>query len=73
MVDLSVTRARSNGGREHDLSYFDERVHFPDFRVEYELDGRDHHQDVEVVTDVSTERSGELFFKTQPFSCSGQR
>jgi len=36
---------------EHDLPYFDERVHFPDFRVEYELDGRDHHQDVEVVTE----------------------
>ena len=36
---------------EHDLPYFDERVHFPDFRIEYELDGRNHHQDVEVVTE----------------------
>jgi hypothetical protein len=36
--------------REHDLPYFDERVHFPDFRIEYELDGRDRHEDVEVVT-----------------------
>src|SRR5207248_1480508 len=35
---------------EHDLSYFDNHVHFPDFRIEYELDGRDHHEDVEVVT-----------------------
>jgi hypothetical protein len=25
-------------------------VHFPDFRIGYELDGRDHHEDVEVVT-----------------------
>lgn len=37
--------------REHDLPYFDDQLHFPDFRIEYELDGRDHHEDVEVVTD----------------------
>jgi hypothetical protein len=37
--------------REHDLPYFDERVRFPDFRIEYELDRRDRHQDVEVVTE----------------------
>lgn len=37
--------------REHDLPYFDDHVHFPDFRIEYELDGRDHHEDIEVVTD----------------------
>jgi hypothetical protein len=37
--------------REHDLPYFDDQVHFPDFRIEYELDGRDRHEDVEVVTD----------------------
>jgi hypothetical protein len=36
---------------EHDLPYFDEQVHFPDFRIEYELDGRDRHEDVEVVTE----------------------
>lgn len=35
---------------EHHLPYFDESVHFPDFRIEYELDGRDRHEDVEVVT-----------------------
>jgi hypothetical protein len=29
---------------EHDLPYFDEQVHFPDFRIEYELDGRDRHE-----------------------------
>jgi DNA-binding PadR family transcriptional regulator len=37
--------------REHDLPYFDDRVHFPDFRIEYELDGRDRHEDVEVMSD----------------------
>ena len=37
--------------RDHDLPYFDDHVHFPDFRVEYELDSRDHSEDVEVVTD----------------------
>lgn len=25
-------------------------MHFPDCRIEYELDGRDRHEDVEVVT-----------------------
>jgi hypothetical protein len=37
--------------REHDLPYFDERVHFPDVRIEYQLDGRERHEDVEVVTE----------------------
>ncbi len=37
--------------REHDLPYFDDRVHFPDFRIEYELQGRDRHEDIEVVTE----------------------
>jgi len=36
---------------EHDLPYFDESVHFPDFRLEYDLDGRHRHEDIEVVTD----------------------
>jgi len=35
---------------EHELPYVDDRVHFPDFRVEYEVDGRERHQDVEVLT-----------------------
>ena len=35
---------------EHELPYFDDRVHFPDFRVEYDLDGREGHWDVEVLT-----------------------
>ena len=37
--------------REHDLPYFDEQVHFPDLRIEYELsNGRWDHVDVEVTT-----------------------
>ena len=36
--------------RERDLPYFDDRVHFADFRIEYELDGRDRHEDVEVMS-----------------------
>ena len=36
--------------REHDLPYFDDQVHFPDCRIEYELDGRELHQDVELFT-----------------------
>jgi hypothetical protein len=37
--------------REHNLPYFDDRVHFPDFRIEYELEGRDRHEDIEVLTE----------------------
>lgn len=55
---------------DHDLPYFDESVHFPDLRIEYELDGRELHVDVEVVTEnyrgghaASRARSG--------FSCYG--
>ncbi len=37
--------------RDHDLPYFDDRVHFPDLRIEYEdRDGRDRVEDVEVLT-----------------------
>lgn len=57
--------------REHELPYFDESVHFPDFRIEYELEGRERHQDVEVVTEhyrgahaAGVARSG--------FSCYGR-
>ena len=35
---------------EHDLPYFDDKVHFPDVRIEYEVDGRERHEDVEVLT-----------------------
>ena len=37
--------------RDHDLPYIDEHVRFPDFRIEYEREGRDHHEDVEVMTE----------------------
>jgi hypothetical protein len=37
--------------REHDLPYFDGQVHFPDYRIEYEVDGREHHLDVELFTE----------------------
>jgi len=36
--------------QEHDLPYFDGQVHFPDYRIEYEVDGRELHQDVELFT-----------------------
>jgi hypothetical protein len=36
--------------REHDLPFFDGQVHFPDYRIEYEVDGRDLRQDVELFT-----------------------
>jgi DNA-binding PadR family transcriptional regulator len=56
---------------EHDLPYFDEEVHFPDLRIEYrDRDGREDHEDVEVVTEhyrgahaTSVSQSG--------FSCYG--
>jgi len=35
---------------DHELPYRDGGVQFPDFRIEYELDARDRHEDVEVVT-----------------------
>lgn len=36
---------------EHGLPYFDDQVHFPDLRIEYEeLDGRREHEDIEVLT-----------------------
>ena len=60
--------------REHDLPYFDESVHFPDFRLEYELDGRDRHEDIEVVTD--NYRGGHAASRAQAgFTCysSGSR
>jgi hypothetical protein len=37
--------------RQHDLPYFDGQVHFPDYRIEYEVDGLEHHQDVELFTE----------------------
>jgi DNA-binding PadR family transcriptional regulator len=55
---------------EHDLSYFDDEVHFPDLRIEYELDGRLDHVNVEVTTPnyrgahaASVARSGFMTFR----------
>jgi hypothetical protein len=45
------TREIEEWAREHDLPYVDEHVRFPDFRIEYELDGRDRHEDVEVMSE----------------------
>lgn len=35
---------------DRDLPYVDQRVQFPDFRIEYEVDGRERHEDVELLT-----------------------
>jgi hypothetical protein len=35
---------------EHDLPYFDDQVHFPDCRIDYEIDGRRDHEDIEILT-----------------------
>ena len=37
--------------RDHDLPYIDEHVRFPDLRIEYERDGQDRHEDVEVMSE----------------------
>ncbi len=37
--------------REHDLPCFDGQVHFPDYRIEYEADRREQHEDVELFTE----------------------
>jgi hypothetical protein len=38
--------------RDHDLPYYDDQVHFPDVRIEYEdKDGDVHHRDIEVTTE----------------------
>ena len=43
-------REIADWAHEHYLPYRDGSVQFPDFRIEYELDGRDRYEDVEVVT-----------------------
>lgn len=64
---------------EHDLSYFDEEVHFPDVRVEYqEADGSWGHDDLDVVTEhyrgghaASVSRSGFITFSGSSGSVGG--
>jgi hypothetical protein len=51
--DLRDSRNRELDPRSGDLRhlpYFDYEVHFPDLRIEYELDGRLDHVDAEVIT-----------------------
>jgi hypothetical protein len=56
---------------EHDLPYFDNEVHFPDLRIEYEKpDGRWDHDDIDVVTEhyrgahaASVSKSGFITFR----------
>ena len=56
---------------EHDLPYFDDQVHFPDLRIEYEEpDGRREHEDVEVLT-VHYRGSHASAASRSGFSCYG--
>jgi hypothetical protein len=57
---------------EHDLPYFDDHVHFPDFRIEYELEGRDRHEDIEVLTEHYRGEHAANRARTG-FSCHGGR
>jgi hypothetical protein len=64
---------------EHELPYFDDRVHFPDFRIEYDLDGREDHRDVEVLTPhyrgahaASRARAGFTSFRVRAGGRSGR-
>jgi hypothetical protein len=63
LQELNRERADSDGrprrdeeevrdwARLHDLPYFDDQVHFPDVRIEYEReDGRTRYEDIEVLT-----------------------
>jgi hypothetical protein len=45
-----LERSSWDDKRDHDLPYFDNRIHFPDYKIEYEVDGRELHQDVELFT-----------------------
>ncbi len=64
---------------EHELPHFDDRVHFPDFRIEYEIDGREGHRDIEVLTPhyrgahaASRERTGFTCFRVLTGGRSGR-
>ncbi len=66
---------------EHDLPYFDDEVHFPDVRIEYqEPDGRWDREDIEVMTPhyrgahgASVARSGFTCFHASTGRCGGGR
>lgn len=56
---------------EHDLPYFDDQVHFPDLRIEYEEpDGRRDHEDIEVLT-IHYRGSHASAASRSGFSCYG--
>jgi hypothetical protein len=56
---------------EHDLPYFDDEVHFPDLRIEYqEQDGRWEHDDIEVTTE-HYRGAHAASVATSGFSCYG--
>ena len=64
---------------EHELPYFDDQVYFPDFRIEYDLDGREGHRDIEVLTPhyrgahaASRERAGFTCFRARTTGRSGR-
>jgi hypothetical protein len=42
---------RKPSPRERVPRRYGRHVHFPDYRIEYEVDGREHHQDVELFTE----------------------
>ena len=51
--DLDLARGQEeirDWAREHALPYFDDQVRFPDYRIEYEVDGRELHEDIELFT-----------------------
>jgi hypothetical protein len=70
-IPIAQQKRSVTGHSNTDLPYFDEEVHFPDLRIEYqESDGRWDHDDMEVTTEhyrgahaASVARSG--------FSCYG--
>jgi hypothetical protein len=66
--------------REHDLPYFDDELHVPDVRIEYqEADGRWDHDDIEVTTEhyrgahaSSVARSGFACYGGSSFRIGGR-
>jgi hypothetical protein len=66
--------------QDHDLPYFDDEVHFPDLRIEFqESDGRWDHDDIEVTTEhyrgahgASVARSGFSCFRGSSLRIGGR-
>ena len=66
--DAALYADRRDFAEEHDLPFHRGHVVFPDLRIEYEVDGRVEHRDVEVLTDHYSR--GQLSGKAG-FSCHG--